>query len=54
MILNGFDVFDGVLPGPGLTGGFNLDAGFVKQGPDVRHFAVFADHGLRWEHLKAP
>ena len=40
----GLDMFGGVLPGPGLTGGFNLDAGFVKQGNDVKHFAVFADH----------
>ena len=39
----GLDMFGGVLPGPGLTGGFNLDAGFVKQGNDVKHFAVFAD-----------
>jgi len=40
---NGLDLFGGVLPGPGLTGGFNLDAGYVKQGGDVKHFAVFAD-----------
>jgi len=40
----GLDMFEGMgLPGPGLTGGFNLDAGFVKQGNDVKHFAVFAD-----------
>jgi hypothetical protein len=39
----GLDMFSGVLPGPGLTGGFNLDAGFVKHGDDVKHFAVFAD-----------
>jgi outer membrane protein assembly factor BamB len=39
----GLDMFAGKLPGPGLTGGFNLDAGFVKQGNDVKHFAVFAD-----------
>lgn len=39
----GLDMFDGELPGPGLTGGFNIDAGFVKHGNDVRHFAVFSD-----------
>ncbi|NIM95041.1 MAG: PQQ-binding-like beta-propeller repeat protein [Anaerolineales bacterium] len=39
----GLDLFGGVLPGPGLTGGFNLDAGYVKNGDDVKHFAVFAD-----------
>jgi hypothetical protein len=39
----GLDLFDGNLPGPGLTGGFNLDAGFVKNGNDVKHFAAFAD-----------
>ena len=39
----GLDMFDGILPGPGLTGGFNLDAGFVKKGNDIKHFAVFAD-----------
>lgn len=39
----GLDMFGGMLPGPGLTGGFNLDAGFVKQGANVKHFAVFAD-----------
>jgi polyvinyl alcohol dehydrogenase (cytochrome) len=39
----GLDLFNGVLPGPGLTGGFNLDAGYVKNGDDVKHFAVFAD-----------
>jgi outer membrane protein assembly factor BamB len=39
----GLDLFSGVLPGPGLTGGFNLDAGYVKQGADVKHFAAFAD-----------
>jgi hypothetical protein len=36
-------MFDGNLPGPGLTGGFNIDAGFVKQGSEIRHFAVFSD-----------
>ncbi len=39
----GLDLFGGNLPGPGLTGGFNLDAGYVKNGNDVKHFAVFAD-----------
>lgn len=39
----GFDLFDGILPGPGLTGGFNADSGFVQNGPETRHFAVFAD-----------
>jgi outer membrane protein assembly factor BamB len=39
----GHDLFGGVLPGPGLTGGFNLDAGYVKEGDDVKHFAAFAD-----------
>ena len=39
----GLDLFGGVLPGPGLTGGFNLDAGFVQRGKNVKHFAVFAD-----------
>jgi hypothetical protein len=39
----GLDMFGGVLPGPGLTGGFNVDAGFVRHGNDVKHFAVFAD-----------
>jgi polyvinyl alcohol dehydrogenase (cytochrome) len=40
---DGLDLFGGVLPGPGLTGGFNLDSGYVKNGNDVKHFAVFAD-----------
>ena len=31
----GLDLFDGVLPGPGLTGGFNLDAGFVWTCPGL-------------------
>lgn len=39
----GLDLFNGVLPGPGLTGGFNLDAGFVRYGSGVRHFAAFSD-----------
>lgn len=39
----GLDMFEGVLPGPGLTGGFNLDSGFVKSGNNVKHFAVFSD-----------
>ena len=39
----GLDMFDGNLPGPGLTGGFNNDAGFVKTGDDIRHFAAFSD-----------
>lgn len=45
---NGLDMFaddngNPMLPGPGLTGGFNVDAGFVKKGNDIKHFAVFAD-----------
>lgn len=39
----GLDLFGGNLPGPGLTGGFNLDAGYIKSGNTIRHFAVFAD-----------
>ncbi len=39
----GLDMFDGVLPGPGLTGGFNLDSGFVRNGNSVTHFGVLMD-----------
>ena len=39
----GLDIFAGVLPGPGLTGGFNLDSGYFKKGRNLTHFAVFAD-----------
>ena len=47
----GLDMFDGVLPGPGLTGGFNVDAGFVKNGSTVRHFASFADQSAALQNV---
>lgn len=47
----GLDLFDGALPGPGLTGGFNLDAGYVKNGNDVRHFAAFADQTTSLQNI---
>jgi outer membrane protein assembly factor BamB len=47
----GLDLFGGVLPGPGLTGGFNLDAGYIKNGDDIRHFAVFADQTTSLQHI---
>jgi len=47
----GFDLFDGILPGPGLTGGFNADSGFVQNGSEIRHFAVFADQTTSLQHI---
>lgn len=47
----GLDLFGGVLPGPGLTGGFNLDAGYVKDGDNVRHFTAFADQTTSLQNI---
>lgn len=47
----GLDLFDGVLPGPGLTGGFNLDAGYLKTGNQLRHFTVFADQTTSLQNI---
>lgn len=47
----GLDLFYGVLPGPGLTGGFNLDSGYVQAGNQVRHFAVFSDQTTSLQNI---
>jgi polyvinyl alcohol dehydrogenase (cytochrome) len=47
----GLDLFGGELPGPGLTGGFNLDAGYVKEGGNVKHFAIFADQTTSLQYI---
>ncbi len=47
----GLDLFEGVLPGPGLTGGFNLDAGVVQDGNRTRHFSVFSDQTTALQNI---
>lgn len=42
----GLDLFEGVLPGPSVDGGFNLDSGYIENGGAVIHFGILNDYSV--------